>query len=101
MFRRLDASDPSPVVKNPVQCLHLYDTVAWRIAEGVYPIFLKDSLLNTNTAIDLSAFSQIASAIRSQRDATEDSLDESKMRNLEVSAHVLANCRPRRMPGGH
>ncbi|KAL8429681.1 hypothetical protein ACSSS7_006426 [Eimeria intestinalis] len=66
--RRLATLEGTPAIENPVQCLHLYDTVAWKLEEDTYPVFLKDSLLNTNVAMDLSAFAELESAFQSRRD---------------------------------
>ncbi|CDJ42862.1 hypothetical protein ETH_00031830 [Eimeria tenella] len=66
VLRHLSAEATSLTVKAPVQCLQLYDSVVWWVGEGVYPIFLKDSLLNTNTEIDISAFLQLASSMGSR-----------------------------------
>ncbi|KAL8271281.1 hypothetical protein Esti_004796 [Eimeria stiedai] len=66
--RRLAAFEGTPAVDNPVQCLQLYDTVAWKLEEDTYPVFLKDSLLNSNVAIDLSVFAELESAFQSPRD---------------------------------
>ncbi|KAL8449158.1 hypothetical protein Emed_003309 [Eimeria media] len=66
--RRLATSEETPAVESPVQCLQLYDTVAWRLEEDTYPVFLKDSLLNSNIAIDLSAFAELETAFQSRRD---------------------------------
>lgn len=70
-----------PTVKNPVHCLNLYDTVAWRVDGMVYPVFLKDSLLSRNNAIDISTFMRLQTTMQSHRDAG----DATSASNLEVN----------------
>lgn len=84
-FRRLSEGTPNQAVKFPVQCLQLHDTVAWWVGDQVYPVLLKDSLLNTNTAIDISTFLQLASAVGSKNDAKNLKARKGVTSNLEVS----------------
>lgn len=89
LSRRLAASDAAPFVENPVQCLHLHDTVAWWVGDGIYPVFLKDSLLNTNAALDLSPFSKLQSTMQSQLESAAKGSDNKQRRNLEVSRELV------------
>lgn len=84
-LRRLSETEPTQGVRFPVQCLQLYDSVAWWVGDQVYPVFLKDSLLNTNAAIDISAFLQLASALGSSSVPRGSKAKKTVTSNLEVS----------------
>lgn len=46
-------------VSDPVQCLPLGSTVAWHIRPSpnpIYPVYLRNNLLNTNQQFDYGAF---------------------------------------------
>lgn len=46
-------------VSDPVQCLPLGSTVAWHIRPSpnpIYPVYLRNNLLNTNKQFDYGAF---------------------------------------------
>ncbi|KAL8441974.1 hypothetical protein Emag_006751 [Eimeria magna] len=102
--RRLALLEGIPAVDNPVQCLQLYDTVAWRLEEDTYPVFLKDSLLNSNVAIDLSVFAEVESAFQSRRDAEGQDIMKQwlffkKAKPCSCITTLLPPFRIRRYPG--
>ncbi|CDJ49027.1 hypothetical protein, conserved [Eimeria brunetti] len=61
--RRLGSSDFGYYgVSDPVQCLPLGSTVAWHIRPSpnpIYPVYLRNNLLNTNTQFDYGAFREL------------------------------------------
>ncbi|KAL8431209.1 hypothetical protein Efla_000154 [Eimeria flavescens] len=79
--------ESAPAIKNPVHCLQLHDTVAWKMQEHIYPVYLKDSLLNSNNAIDLSPFSELESTLQSRR---EGSYDVKQASDLEYFLYTFA-----------
>lgn len=69
--RRLQSSDitiSDPGITRPVQCLKVGDSVTWVIrtlTDGTvsYPVYLRDSLINTNPYFDYSAFRQLGDEV--------------------------------------
>lgn len=61
--RRLVTS--STGISNPVICISLNDTYIFSISKTHYPVYSKDSLLNTNKNFDYGAFQQLASLMDS------------------------------------
>ena len=62
--RRLVTQGPTlAAIASPVTCLVLGQTVFWelQLPGGAYPVYVKDSLLNTNPAFDYGAFRALAS----------------------------------------
>ncbi|CDJ50021.1 hypothetical protein EBH_0073680 [Eimeria brunetti] len=89
-LRRLSETTPTQAVQFPVQCLQLYDTVAWWVGGQVYPVFLKDSLLNTNSAIDISTFLQLASAVGSNNGSRSSKAKKGVASNLEYFVYTFS-----------
>ncbi|OMJ93310.1 hypothetical protein SteCoe_3776 [Stentor coeruleus] len=52
-------------ISNPVICISLNDTYIFSISKDHYPVYSKDSLLNTNKDFDYGAFQQLASLMDS------------------------------------
>ena len=50
-------------VPNPVMCLGIDSTVVWDVSQGVYPVYIKDSLYNTNPSFDYGNFRTLAAQI--------------------------------------
>lgn len=46
--RSLQASDAEPAVESPLSCISQGDSVLFDISSGCYPVYEKDSLLNSN-----------------------------------------------------
>ena len=53
--RRLESSS-SVTIDNPILCIDIGDTLVFDISNSNYPIYVKDSLLNTNGDFDYSQF---------------------------------------------
>lgn len=49
----------------PVSCLRLGDGIFFDVSSGTYPVYSKDSLLNTNDDFDYGAFRRLDEAMRS------------------------------------
>ena len=49
------------VLPNPVVCIKTGDSIVFDVANNNYPVYVKDSLLNTNPTFDYSAFRDIQS----------------------------------------
>ncbi|GIQ85737.1 hypothetical protein KIPB_007457, partial [Kipferlia bialata] len=47
-------------IEQPVVCLSLYESLVWDVSETHYPVYVKDSLFNTNSAFDYGLFRQLA-----------------------------------------
>jgi len=62
----------SPLVGNPLMCIRLSDAVMWDLRGGdnAYPVYLKDSLLNTNPTFDYGQFRRLATAMKSTANVT-------------------------------
>ncbi len=43
-------------IVNPIMCLHRNDSVAFDVSNSIYPVYLKNSLLNTNPLFDYGPF---------------------------------------------
>lgn len=59
-------------VASPVQCLHLGDSVAWFVGEGVYPVYDSESLTNSVFDFDASPYRSLASELASQQVANNN-----------------------------
>nr|PIL98000.1 GCC2 and GCC3 domain-containing protein [Toxoplasma gondii COUG] len=57
---RQRATDPRHVVPRPVQCLQRGSTIIWELKDGVYPVYHKESLMNTHPAMDDGPFRELA-----------------------------------------
>ncbi|KAF1318262.1 hypothetical protein FI667_g14083, partial [Globisporangium splendens] len=63
--RRLSA-DSSSSIANPMLCLDVGEGILFDLSTpGSYPIYLKDSMLNTNPSFDYGAFRSLATRIKS------------------------------------
>ena len=62
----------SPLVANPLMCIRLGDSVMWDLRGGDsnYPVYLKDSLLNTNPSFDYGRFRRLSTAMKSTANVT-------------------------------
>jgi hypothetical protein len=58
--RRLFNTTEPPTLYNPAVCLIAGESVLFDVSNRQYPVYLKDSLLNTNTQFDYSAFRQLS-----------------------------------------
>ncbi|CBZ49792.1 hypothetical protein NCLIV_002800 [Neospora caninum Liverpool] len=55
----IQASETLLGVPWPVQCLPVGTTVVWRLGKNNYPVYVKDSLVNTNREFDYGSFRQL------------------------------------------
>ena len=51
----------TPVISNPLVCIKVGDSILFDISTGFYPVYVKDSLLNTNQDFDFSSFRELES----------------------------------------
>jgi hypothetical protein len=58
--RRLANATEPPTLYNPTVCLIAGESVVFDVSNRQYPVYLKDSLLNTNPQFDYSAFRQLS-----------------------------------------
>ncbi|CEM28618.1 unnamed protein product [Vitrella brassicaformis CCMP3155] len=66
MFRRrLQAVVADEGINNPVQCLEYGTAMVWQLDDGRYPVYVKDSLLNSNANFDYRAFDLLRDDMRS------------------------------------
>lgn len=67
-----DISNEAPTVHQPIVCLRLGDGVVWDLRGGRthYPVYVKDSLLNTNPTFDYGAFRRLEQAMKSTANVT-------------------------------
>jgi hypothetical protein len=70
--RRRLLSDESGVrgINNPITCLHLGDAMNWDLsnaASGHYPVYVKNSLFNTNPNFDYGPFRDLATLVTSNQ----------------------------------
>jgi hypothetical protein len=56
LSRRLQSNSSTPTLTNPVVCIKLGDSIIFDISNDNYPVYDKDSLLNTNPNFDYSEF---------------------------------------------
>ncbi|ETO67181.1 hypothetical protein F444_15794 [Phytophthora nicotianae P1976] len=62
--RRLSTSSTSLSIANPMVCLSVGDGLLFDLSvPGSYPIYLKDSMLNTNPSFDYGAFRSLATKV--------------------------------------
>ncbi|PFH32688.1 GCC2 and GCC3 domain-containing protein [Besnoitia besnoiti] len=54
------STDPRNIVPRPVQCLQRGATIVWELKDGVYPVYHKESLMNSHAAMDDAAFRDLA-----------------------------------------
>jgi hypothetical protein len=52
-------------LSNPVVCIQAQDTVMFDVSNADYPVYVKDSLLNTNPDFDFSEFIKLAEVAKS------------------------------------
>lgn len=59
--RRAQSATTGPAVDQPVTCVQVGSAVAWDLTEGTgnYPVYVKDSYLNTNPDFDYGAFRRL------------------------------------------
>eukprot|EP00752_Nemacystus_decipiens_P010330 g9202.t1 len=58
--RKLVGTGTEPAVESPLSCVSEGDAVLFDISSGCYPVYEKDSLLNSNTEFDYGEFREIA-----------------------------------------
>ena len=66
--RRLQESTPS--IRNPVICIDAGDTMVFSVTQDHYPVYMKDSLVNTNSAFDYSEFDYLKTLVTEQSIST-------------------------------
>lgn len=59
----------APTLPRPAACIHVGDSMMWSVTttpagEHVYPVYVKDSMLNSNPAFDYGSFRNLASLMR-------------------------------------
>jgi len=66
------ASSTTPTVSQPIACIRRGDAMVWQIPSdgSSYPVYVKDSLLNTNKDFDFGAFRALAEKVRSSANVT-------------------------------
>lgn len=60
--RSLQATKSVPAIENPLMCIVTGSTLLWELksgAEPVYPVYVKDSFLNTNPFFDAGSFKYV------------------------------------------
>jgi hypothetical protein len=57
-------------VSNPAVCVKVGDSVVWSTTSTSYPVYMKDSLLNSNPDFDYSAFRELAEQASSSTSVT-------------------------------
>lgn len=63
--------DTSKYIKNPVICLNIGETMAFSvIAPNHYPVYMKDSLLNSNPNFDYSEFDDLKTEMQTNSNTT-------------------------------
>lgn len=62
--RRLEAQTLTGIL-NPMLCLQKGDSIMFGLSDGSYPVYAKDSLLNTNPLFDYGPFRSLADKIQS------------------------------------
>jgi hypothetical protein len=62
--RRL-ATSSDPALVNPVVSISVGDTIVFDVTNNNYPVYVKDSTLNTNPDFDYSSFRALAAAVKS------------------------------------
>ena len=67
--RRLQDANASSTadvaLRSPLACLHLGDSLLFSVSRASYPVYLKDSLMNTNEDFDYSDFRALETLMRS------------------------------------
>ena len=66
------ASSAAASISSPITCLTLGQTVVWDLpgGRGAYPVYVKDSFLNSNPSFDYGAFRTLASLAMSSTSST-------------------------------
>lgn len=59
LHRALVSTTDSPSLSNPISCLSAGSTIVFDISKDSYPVYVKDSLLNTNDNFDYSLFREL------------------------------------------
>ena len=62
---QLSAATSAVGIPRPVVCIRAGGSLLFVLPNGSFPVFVKDSLLNSNPAFDFSAFRALASSVRS------------------------------------
>jgi hypothetical protein len=68
--RKLSTVTTYPSVSQPVVCIRIGDGVVFDISKGFYPVYMKDSLLNTNPTFDYGEFRSLSEAAISAANVT-------------------------------
>jgi hypothetical protein len=63
--RRLESAPEIAGIVNPMLCLQKGDSILFGLRDGSYPIYAKDSLLNTNPMFDYGLFRSLADKLQS------------------------------------
>ena len=63
--RILPALSSEPTILNPLVCINIKDVILFSISNTNYPVYDKDSLLNTNPVFDYGSFRDLASSASS------------------------------------
>ena len=58
--RRLANTTTYPTVSNPLVCIKVGDSILFEASGSSYPVYMKDSLINTNPSFDYSQFRYLA-----------------------------------------
>lgn len=58
-------------ITNPVMCIKQYDSVLFEITDGRYPVYLKNSILNSNEDFDYGPFLQLAKMVEQTPEETK------------------------------
>ena len=73
-----ESSLESSAIPDPIICINEYDTVMFEIGDvDHYPVYLKDSLLNSNPAFDYGAFKILQTTFIAQKSAGETAYTKS------------------------
>jgi hypothetical protein len=57
--RRLIVNSTAPTLNNPIVCLVVGASIIFDVSSTKYPVYIKDSLLNTNPDFDYTPFRYI------------------------------------------
>lgn len=56
-----------PTMSNPIVCMQAGDSIVFSVSNAAYPVYEKDSMLNTNPNFDYAAFRSLATQAASER----------------------------------
>ena len=86
---RADIEAEAPSIQQPMVCLSLGDTLMWDLREGGgFPVYVRDSLLNSNPDFDYGQFEQLAATQRAYGNVT---LFAFTFRDAGVYAFTMSN----------